>query len=139
MLIWEYITGMARLATTADVFNAIAEPRRREIIDLLALRGAIAVGEIVERMRLPQPVVSKHLAVLRQVGLVTATSLGRRRVYRLEARELKAVHEWVKTYERFWEGQLDRIKERAERSAAGEGVLGTPGRAGRRKFKKKGS
>src|SRR4051794_15775675 len=107
---------MARAPTTSDVFNAIAEPRRREIIAELA-GGERPVGDLVRALRLPQPAVSKHLGVLRQVGVVAVTRRGRERVYRLEAQELKAVHDWVKPYERFWTHQLDRIKERAERLA----------------------
>ena len=108
---------MARAATTTDVFNAIAEPRRRQIIDLLSGGQATSVGVLVESLRLPQPAVSKHLGVLRKVGLVTVSKQGQQRLYRLNAQELKAVHDWVKSYERFWTHQLDRIKQRAERAA----------------------
>lgn len=108
---------MPRAPTTADVFNAIAEPRRRDIIDLLALGGTHAVGALVEALRLPQPAVSKHLGVLRKVGIVSVTRRGRHRLYQLDARELRPVHDWIKSYERFWSHQLDRIKERAERRA----------------------
>ena len=110
---------MPRAATTTDAFNAIAEPRRREIIDLLGGGGrATPVGELVDRLRIPQPAVSKHLRVLRKVGIVSVTRQGRSRLYRLNPKELKPVHDWVKAYERFWGGQLERIKERAERKAA---------------------
>src|SRR5262245_15141421 len=108
---------MPRAPTTSDVFNAIAEPRRRKIIDALAGNRPRAVGELVHVLRLPQPTVSKHLGVLREVGIVTVTRRGRSRLYRLDAKELKPVHDWVKTYERFWSHQLDRIKEAAERNA----------------------
>ena len=108
---------MPRAATTTDAFNAIAEPRRREIIDVLRGSRAHAVGELVKRLRIPQPAVSKHLGVLRRVGIVSVSRQGRRRMYRLNAEELKPVHDWVKTYEGFWTHQLDRIKERAERKA----------------------
>lgn len=108
---------MPRAATTTDAFNAIAEPRRREIIDVLRSGRAHAVGELVKRLRIPQPAVSKHLGVLRRVGIVSVSRYGRRRMYRLNAQELKPVHDWVKTYEGFWSHQLDRIKERAERKA----------------------
>jgi DNA-binding transcriptional ArsR family regulator len=108
---------MPRAATTADVFNAIAEPRRRDIIDLLAGGKPRAVNELVVTLRLPQPAVSKHLAVLRKVGLVSVSKDGQHRYYQLNARELKPVHDWVKTFERYWGHQLDRIKERAERKA----------------------
>ena len=109
------IRAMPRAATTTDAFNAIAEPRRRAIIDALADGRAHAVGEVVERLRIPQPAVSKHLGVLRRVRIVTASRQGQRRLYRLNAKELKPVHDWAKTYERFWTHQLARIKERAER------------------------
>lgn len=108
---------MPRAATTTDAFNAIAEPRRRAIIDVLADGRTHAVGEVVRRLRLPQPAVSKHLGVLRSVGLVSASREGRRRLYHLNAREIKPVHDWVKTYEHFWTHQLERIKDRAERQA----------------------
>ena len=108
---------MARAATTSDVFNAIAEPRRREIIDRLASVGEQAVNDLVGALRLPQPAVSKHLRVLRRVRLVTVSRRGRQRVYRLEPRELKTVHDWVKHFERFWTHQISRIKERAEQRA----------------------
>jgi DNA-binding transcriptional ArsR family regulator len=108
---------MARAATTADVFNAIAEPRRREIIGLLAGGRDHAVGELVARLRMPQPAVSKHLGVLRAVGIVSAGKHGRQRLYRLNSQELKPVYDWVKRFERFWTHQLDRIKERAEKRA----------------------
>jgi DNA-binding transcriptional ArsR family regulator len=108
---------MARAATTSDVFNAIAEPRRRQIVELLARRGALAVGALVAALGLPQPAVSKHLAVLHEVGVVSAMRDGRQRVYRLEPGELKRVYEWVSKFERLWTHQLDRVKERAERKA----------------------
>ena len=108
---------MPRACTTADVFNAIAEPRRRQIMDLLARRGGVAVGSIAATMGLRQPAVSKHLAVLRKVGVVSVSRHGQQRRYKLEAGKLKSVHDWVKTYERFWSGQIDRIKQRAERKA----------------------
>jgi DNA-binding transcriptional ArsR family regulator len=109
---------MARAATTTDVFNAIAEPRRREIIDILVDGKDHAVGEMVETLRIPQPAVSKHLGVLRKVGIVVVTKQGQLRLYRLEASELKPVHDWMKKYERFWVHHIDRIKERAERKMA---------------------
>lgn len=113
-----YIIGvMPRAATTTDAFNAIAEPRRRAIINVLADGRAHAVGEVVGRLHIPQPAVSKHLAVLRRVGIVTASREGQRRLYRLNAEELKPVHDWAKTYERLWTHQLERIRERAERKA----------------------
>jgi DNA-binding transcriptional ArsR family regulator len=113
---------MARAATTTDVFNAIAEPRRRRIVDVMAGGRTHAVGELVKALRLPQPAVSKHLRVLRKVGLVSVSARGRHRLYRLRAEELKPVHDWVKTYERYWTHQLDRIKERAEQRARERGT-----------------
>jgi DNA-binding transcriptional ArsR family regulator len=109
---------MPRAPTTTDVFNAVAEPRRRQIIDLLAHRGALAVGAMVIALGLPQPAVSKHLGVLRKVGIVSAAKHGQQRVYHLHARELKPMYEWLKTYERFWTHHIDRIKARAERKAS---------------------
>ena len=106
---------MPRASTTSDVFNAIAEPRRRQIIELLADAGEQPVGELVSRLRLPQPAVSKHLGVLRRVRLVNVSRRGRRRVYRLNPQELKTVHDWARMFERFWSHQLLRIKEQAER------------------------
>lgn len=109
---------MARAATTTDVFNVIAEPRRREIIGMLSDGGEHAVGDVVVRLRMPQPAVSKHLGVLRKVGVVTVSKRGQMRYYRLNAKELKPVHDWVKVYERFWTHTLDRIKVRAEQKMA---------------------
>src|SRR6185503_19087997 len=106
---------MPRAATTTDAFNAIAEPRRRQIVDLLAHRGALAVGAMVVALGLPQPAVSKHLGVLRTVGIVSVTKQGQQRLYQLEAAQMKPVYDWIKSYERFWSHQLDRIKVRAER------------------------
>jgi DNA-binding transcriptional ArsR family regulator len=110
---------MARAATTTDVYNAIAEPRRRELIEALARARAEAhtVTELVRALGIPQPAVSKHLAVLRKVGLVTVTKRGQQRLYELNAEELKPVYDWTKTFERFWTRQLDNIKARAERLA----------------------
>ena len=108
---------MARAATTTDVFNAIAEPRRRQIIDLLARRGALAVGTIVGALGLPQPGISKHLGVLRKVGVVSVAKHGQQRLYHFEAATLRPLHDWVKSLEQLWSHQLDRIKQRAERRA----------------------
>jgi DNA-binding transcriptional ArsR family regulator len=105
---------MPRAPTISDVFNAIAEPRRRALIDLLVKGKEHAVGDLVIRLHMPQPAVSKHLGVLRKVGVVTVSKRGPLRLYRLNAKELKPVHDWVKTYEPFWMHQLGRIKERAE-------------------------
>src|SRR5262245_12706071 len=108
---------MPRAATTTDVFNAIAEPRRRQIIGLLARRGALAVGAVVAAVALPQPAVSKHLGVLRKVGLVSVDKEGRQRLYRLNAEQLKSVYDWAKAFEQLWSHQLHRIKQRAEQRA----------------------
>src|ERR1700683_5025981 len=113
-----YDASMARAATNADVFNAIAESRRREIIGLLVNGKEHAVGDLVLRLQMPQPAVSKHLGVLRKVGVVSVSKRGQLRLYRLNAKELKPVHDWVKNYERFWAHQLDRIKQRAEQKMA---------------------
>jgi DNA-binding transcriptional ArsR family regulator len=109
---------MPRAATTTDAFNAIAEPQRRRIIDVLAGGRSWPVNELVDRLKLSQPAVSKHLGVLRKVGLVSVTKQGQRRLYQLNAAPLKSVHDWVKTYERYWSRQLERIKRRAERRAS---------------------
>ena len=105
---------MARAATTSDVFNAIAEPRRREIIGLLNDGQEWAVNEVVKRVKITQPAVSKHLGVLRKVGVVTVVRRGQHRLYRLHAAQLKPIHDWVRGYERYWVHQINRIKERAE-------------------------
>jgi DNA-binding transcriptional ArsR family regulator len=124
---------MPRTPTTADVFNAIAEPRRRQIVELLAQRGALAVGTLVVALGLPQPAVSKHLGVLRKVGVVAVTKHGKQRVYSLEAEKLKTVHDWVKAFEGLWGHQLDRIKERAERRARERTESPTPSNPGKDK------
>jgi DNA-binding transcriptional ArsR family regulator len=100
---------MARAATTADAFNAVAEPRRRQILDVLA-DGERPVNDIVRRLGLAQPVVSKHLRVLREVGLVDVRDEGRQRIYRLNGRSLKPIHDWVKNYERAWTERFDRLE-----------------------------
>jgi DNA-binding transcriptional ArsR family regulator len=104
---------MARAATTSDAFNAVAEPRRREILLYLA-EGERPVGDIVVTLRLEQPSVSKHLKVLRDVGLVYARREGRYMLYRTNADAIRPLHEWTKMFERLWSHQLSRIKERAE-------------------------
>ncbi len=115
MPIWEYTKVMARLATTSDAFSAVAEPWRRAIIDLLAKRGALAVGTIVAALGLSQPSVSKHLGVLREVGLVSVERMGQQRVYRLQPEGLRTMYDWLKMFEAMWSHQLDRVKARAER------------------------
>lgn len=116
---------MARAATTLDVFNAVAEPRRREILDILGDGRERAVSEVVEAVGMPQPSVSKHLSVLLKVGVVTVTRNGQMRMYRLNGSNLKPVHDWVKTFERYWTYQLDRIKERAEQKMLHRGPTKT--------------
>jgi len=108
---------MARAATTSDAFNAVAEPRRREILSYLAAKER-QVGEIVAAVGLDQPSVSKHLGVLRSVGLVHVRRNGRHRLYRTNAEAIRPVHEWTGTFERYWQKQLSRVKERAEKQAA---------------------
>jgi DNA-binding transcriptional ArsR family regulator len=104
-----------RAATTSDAFNAVAEPRRREILSYLALKER-PVGEIVKSLRLEQPSVSKHLRVLKDVGLVHVRREGRQMLYRTNAEAIRPLHEWTSTFERYWSRQLKRIKERAERN-----------------------
>jgi DNA-binding transcriptional ArsR family regulator len=109
---------MARSATTTDVFSAIAEPRRREIIAMLGDGREHAVGDVVRRLRMRQPAVSKHLGVLRKVGVVSVSRRGPMRLYRLNAMQLKSVHDWTTIYEQFWTNQLEAIKARAEATMA---------------------
>lgn len=104
---------MARAATNSDIFNAVAEPRRREILTLLVV-NELPVGAIVAAMSLDQPSVSKHLRVLRDVGLVHMRRNGRHKLYRTNAPALRPVYEWAETFEQYWKNQLNRIKDRAE-------------------------
>ena len=104
---------MPRAATTSDAFNAVAEPRRRQILDYLVPQER-AVGDIVGSLGLGQPSVSKHLRVLLDVGLVRVRRDGRRMLYRTNADGIRPLHEWTGTFERYWRDQLRRIKERAE-------------------------
>jgi DNA-binding transcriptional ArsR family regulator len=99
---------MARAATTADAFNAVAEPRRRQILDVLS-GGERPVNDLVEMLGLAQPLVSKHLRVLREVGLVDRRDVGRQRIYRLDGHLLKPIHDWVKNYEESWSQRFDRL------------------------------
>ena len=108
---------MARAATTSDAFNAVAEPRRREILSYLAVRER-PVGEIVSALRLDQPSVSKHLGVLRKVGLVRVRCEGRHKFYQTNAAAIRPMHEWTKEFEKFWQHQLIRVKERAEKKVS---------------------
>jgi DNA-binding transcriptional ArsR family regulator len=108
---------MPRAAAALDVFNAVGEPRRREILSYLAAQER-PVGDIVTGLGLLQPSVSKHLRVLKEVGLVDVRRDGRRMLYRTNADAIRPLHEWTTTFERFWSRQLTRIKERAERQAS---------------------
>jgi len=108
-----YCEDMPRAATTSDAFNAVAEPRRREILNYLALQER-PVGDIVTALGLEQPSVSKHLRVLLDVGLVNVRRDGRKIMYRVNAGAIRPLHEWTSTFERFWRHQLNRVKERAE-------------------------
>ena len=114
---------MARAATTTDAFNAVAEPRRRQILDLLA-DGERPVNDLVERLGLAQPQVSKHLRVLREVGLVDVRDEGRRRFYRLNGEPLKPIHDWVGAFEQAWTERfevLDVVLEELKRKDKGDG------------------
>jgi len=110
MPISEYVGAVARSSTTSDVFNAIAEARRREILDAL-ITGEKAVGAIVNDLSMSQPQVSKHLRVLSEVGLVRCRAEGRRRLYRLEPARLRPLHEWLTKYEQAWNDRLDRTDD----------------------------
>ena len=105
---------MPRAAASSDVFNAVAEPQRRAILEFIA-GDERSVGEIVDALELAQPSVSKHLRVLKDVGLVSARRNGKQMLYRTNATELRPLHEWAGMFERLWRNQLQRIKERAER------------------------
>ncbi len=107
---------MPRAATTLDPFNAVAEPKRRQVLDLLADREW-PVNDLVSTLGWPQPQVSKHLGVLKQVGLVNVRRNGRQQMYTLNAGQLRPIHDWVRTFERFWTHQLQRIKAIAEAKA----------------------
>lgn len=114
---------MARAATTADAFNAVAEGRRRQILDVLA-KGERPVNDLVRLLGLPQPQVSKHLRVLREVGAVEVRNEGRQRLYRLNGRALKPIYDWVRGYERLWSDRFDLLNavlEELERKEEGDG------------------
>ena len=104
---------MPRAASSSDIFNAVAEPRRRDILVYLALRER-PVGDVVAWLGVAQPSVSKHLKVLRHVGLVHVRREGRQMFYRTNVEAIRPLHEWTKTFEHFWRHQLARVKERAE-------------------------
>jgi len=105
-----YCAAMARAATTADVFNAVAEPRRRQLLDVLA-GGERPVGDLALALGVAQPQVSKHLRVLREVDLVAVRDDGRRRLYRVNGRALKPIHDWVRAYERFWTERFEALDD----------------------------
>jgi DNA-binding transcriptional ArsR family regulator len=114
---------MARAATTTDAFNAVAEPRRRQILDAL-VGGELPVNELVRELGLAQPQVSKHLRVLREVGAVEVRDSGRQRLYRVNADALKPIHDWVKAYEQSWSerfDELDRVLDDLKRKEEGDG------------------
>ena len=108
MPIWEYDVSMARAATTADAFNAVAEPRRRQILDLLAA-GELPVNDLVAVLGVAQPLVSKHLRVLREVGLVDVRDAGRQRLYRLNGQPLRPIYDWVRGYEESWSRRFEKL------------------------------
>ena len=119
MPITEYVGAVARSSTTSDVFNAVAEARRREILDAL-MAGEKAVGTIVADLSVSQPQVSKHLRVLSEVGLVSCRAEGRRRLYRLEPARLRPLHEWLAKYEQAWNDRLDRVEDYLKELQQGE-------------------
>ena len=123
MPIQAYITPVARSSTTSDVFNAIAESRRREILDVL-IAGEKPVGGIVDELSMSQPQVSKHLRVLSEVGLVRCRPEGRRRLYRLEPARLRPFHDWLAKYEQAWNERMDRmddyLKDLQQRESRGD-------------------
>jgi DNA-binding transcriptional ArsR family regulator len=110
MPISEYFGTVARSSTTSDVFNAIAEAHRRDVLDAL-IDGEKAVGTIVNDLSMPQPQVSKHLRVLSEVGLVSCRAEGRRRLYRLEPAPFRPVHDWLAKHEQAWNDRLDRLDD----------------------------
>jgi DNA-binding transcriptional ArsR family regulator len=114
MPIWAYDDLMPRAATTSDAFNAIAEPQRREIL-VLVRGGEQPVTELARALGMTQPQASKHLRVLREVGLVRVRGAGKQRLYGLDARGLQPVHEWLGGFERFWSGSFDRLDDYVQR------------------------
>src|SRR5215469_723100 len=121
MPIWEYDSDVARAATTSDAFNAVAEPRRRQILDVIAV-GELSVTDLVYRLALPQPLVSKHLRVLRETGLVVARDDGRQRLYRLNGQALRPIYDWVRDFEQLWSERFARMDDvLAELTAADAG------------------
>jgi len=129
MPIWAYDVVVPRAATSSDVFNAVAECRRRDILVFLVDRER-SVGDIVSAFDLPQPAVSKHLRVLREVGLVDVRREGRQVFYRTNVEALRPLHEWTRAFERYWGHQLDKVRERAERAATGRPSRRPPDQGG---------
>jgi DNA-binding transcriptional ArsR family regulator len=115
-----YYRDMARAATTTDAFNAVAEPRRRQILDVLG-GGEVSVGEVVRRLGLGQPQVSKHLRVLREVGVVEARGEGRQRLYRVNGEALRPIHDWVASFEGLWEDRFEALDDVLEELKQTEG------------------
>ena len=107
---------MPRAATTSDAFNAVAEPRRRDILNFIAMQER-SVSEIVDALEMEQPSVSKHLKVLKEVGLVEARREGRQMLYRVNGMAIRPLWEWTSTFERMWRHQLAKVKERAEKDS----------------------
>ncbi len=101
---------MARIPTTHDPFNAVAEPRRRQLLEALGTQE-LAVNDLVQKLSWPQPMISKHLAVLKKVELVSERRLGRQRLYRVRPEQLKMIHDWVTPFEQFWQESFDRLDE----------------------------
>lgn len=129
MSIWEHDRVMARAATTTDAFNAVAEPRRRQILDAIASRE-LSVSELVHRLGLPQPLVSKHLRVLRETGLVVPRHDGRQRMYRLNGPALKPIYDWVRDFEALWSERFARMDVVLAELKAAEAADADASRAG---------
>jgi DNA-binding transcriptional ArsR family regulator len=119
MLIWEYTRRMARAATTSDVFNAVAEPRRRQILTLLS-SGERSVNDVARSLKVRQPQASKHLRVLKQVGLVTVRGAGQQRLYALHGDGLQPIHDWVMTFTRFRSESFERLDQYLQDLQEGE-------------------
>lgn len=116
--IWVYNKNMARMPTTHDAFNAVAEPKRRELLDAIG-SDEMSVNMIVELLGWPQPMISKHLGVLKKVGLVSERRMGRQRLYRVNADQLKPIHDWVTPFERYWQESFERLDEYLEKEKSG--------------------
>ena len=112
---------MARTPTTYDPFNAIAEPKRRKVLEVLGVKE-LSVNELVKKLGWSQPMVSKHLRVLKQVGLVSERRVGRQRLYRVNAEQLKPIYDWVAPFERYWSGRFERLDEVLEQMKGSDSV-----------------